>query len=88
MRVGHVCRVASPSITLRVKGGLIRHLDGALGLDELNTKTLGDVPCNVAVHEPHSRVVCWEGDQEPTQTGKNRSVTAGRVGKVQGCSAR
>ena len=64
----HILGVASPRITLRVEGTLIRHLDRILCLDELYTQTLGNVPCNVAMHEPHSRVVCWEGNEQPAQT--------------------
>jgi hypothetical protein len=40
------------------------------------------------MHKPDSRVVCWEGDEQPTQTGKDGSVATGRVGKVETCSAR
>jgi len=87
LRPSHVLGVASPSITLRVEGGLIRLDDRVLCLDELNTQTFGNVPCNVAVHEPHSRVVCWEGDQQPTKTGEDGSVATRGVGKVEVCGA-
>lgn len=86
--VCHVLRIASPSITLRVEGGLVRHDDRVLCLDELNTQTFGNVPCDVAMHEPDSRVVCWEGNQQPTQTRKDGSIATGRVGKVEACGAR
>jgi hypothetical protein len=88
LRVCHVLGVASPGIALRVEGSLVGQADRVLCLDELNTKTLRNVPCNVAMHEPDSRVVCWEGDEQPTQTGKDGSVATGRVGKVETCGAR
>ena len=87
LRVCHILGVASPGITLRVECGLIRLLDRVLCLDELYTQTFGNVPCNVAMHEPDSGVVCREGDQQPTKTGKDGSVATGRIGKVEVCGA-
>jgi len=63
-------------------GGLpggVGKVDGALALEELHTEALADVPRDVAVHEPGTRVVGLERQREPAAAGQERDVAPRRV---------
>ena len=63
-------------------GGLpggVGEVDGALALKELHSEALADVPRDVAVHEPGTRVVGLERQREPAAGGQERDVAPRRV---------
>lgn len=60
----------------------VTECDFTLALKELDTKTLGHVPRDVAVHEPGARVVGGESNDQPAATGQEGDVAA--VGVIEG----
>jgi len=60
--------------------------DFGWALEELHTETTGDVEWNVAMHQPSTRVVSRESDNEVTTGISCVRITADRVGEVESCS--
>ena len=69
-------RVLLPTRTLLLKFGLIRQRNLVLCFEELYTQTLRDVPCNVAMHEPSTRVVGRECQNKPARSGQSGRIPA------------
>ena len=42
----------------------------------------------MTMHEPSSRVVCWESNHKPATSGKHSDVPSGRVVEVQSADGR
>jgi len=72
-----------PGVTCNGKVG-----DGVGRLEELDTQTLGNVPCDVAVHQPRARVIGRESKSQPSERWESGGVTTGGVGEGQVLSER
>lgn len=83
LREGHVRSVLLPTRTLLCELALIRQHNRVLCFEELDAQTLGDVPCNMAMHEPSTRVVGRESKNKPARSRQSGCVSARRVDEVE-----
>jgi len=61
--------------------------DFGWALEELHTKTAGDVEWNVAMHQPSTRVVSLEGNDEVSTGVSSVCITADWVGEIESYSS-
>ena len=71
-----------PSGTCRVQSVVINEsCNLRVTLHKLKSEALGCVPTDVAVHQPRSRIVGLEGNDEVAGGGKHSNVSSRGVGK-------
>lgn len=51
--------------------------------EELCGQAVGDMPCDMAVHDPSTRVVCLKSKNQPSTSWQHRGVATRRVFEVQ-----
>lgn len=73
----------SPPPTASITPSRARKLNLLLRLQELNTKTLTNMPRYVTMHQPGSRVISRERDDDPTTSREERDVTTRRVVEIE-----
>jgi hypothetical protein len=75
-------RAVTGERTRVIKGATARNR--TLLLDELQRKSHGHVPANMAMGQPHAGVVGDEREHQPAGGGQERGIATGRVGEVEG----
>jgi hypothetical protein len=90
-RVGSLIGLQGGALALKVRVDVLAGGDVTRSLDELQGETAVNVPGNVAMHEPGTRVVSLEtddcvasGETRTSRTLQHDSVTTGRVDEVEG----
>jgi len=83
---GVVVVITVPLRTSCMPGG-VWSSNGVGALEELHSQTFTNMPSDMAVHQPGTWIVRWEGNYQPSITRQDSSVAAWWVVPVQGCRA-